>query len=277
MCMNVRRMRIFSPSHFHWCSRSTAEQPIIDHDEHGELLQQSTEPSIACPSHDNTDETDSTLSVDSTPAQTCWICLEPYHVGELVSWSSTVSCKHAFHPYCIETWLIRHEYCPICRRIYMLCDHNHNMVPKQELKVLRKVYKKRRQSTHFCIQDGLVIVDVSLTEKDSQQHVKVEANTMNEILPSRKKLDLDNQDAPTCAEEGRSEAFRMPMDSDGKESTLQQRSMTLSCRSALSVSTAGGISVPLSDVNASEEDKVILAAQSTETASTATPSVLSVV
>jgi hypothetical protein len=48
----------------------------------------------------------------------CVICLEPFQVGDVVSWSRfSESCHHVFHTDCIQPWLEdkRHDDCPSCR------------------------------------------------------------------------------------------------------------------------------------------------------------------
>jgi hypothetical protein len=48
----------------------------------------------------------------------CVICLEPFQVGDVVSWSRfSKTCHHVFHTDCIQPWLEdkRHDDCPSCR------------------------------------------------------------------------------------------------------------------------------------------------------------------
>lgn len=42
----------------------------------------------------------------------CVICLEEWEIGGVVK---EMSCKHKFHPNCIEKWLGIHGSCPVCR------------------------------------------------------------------------------------------------------------------------------------------------------------------
>ncbi|QHN98594.1 hypothetical protein HN51_033853 [Arachis hypogaea] len=43
----------------------------------------------------------------------CVICLEELREGETVK--MIPHCKHVFHPNCIDTWLLTHVTCPVCR------------------------------------------------------------------------------------------------------------------------------------------------------------------
>jgi len=62
----------------------------------------------------------STITDNDSNAHTCAICLDPFKVGDSVSWSRhLISCKHVFHNACISAWLTgRNDDCPCCRRNY---------------------------------------------------------------------------------------------------------------------------------------------------------------
>ena len=47
----------------------------------------------------------------------CVICLEPFRVGDRVTWSKEMECQHVFHKDCIVEWLQnpKHDDCPSCR------------------------------------------------------------------------------------------------------------------------------------------------------------------
>jgi hypothetical protein len=45
----------------------------------------------------------------------CIICLNEYHVGDLVAKSKKGRCVHQFHKNCIMLWLRNHDHCPLCR------------------------------------------------------------------------------------------------------------------------------------------------------------------
>lgn len=44
----------------------------------------------------------------------CSVCLQDFQAGETVR--SLPQCHHMFHLPCIDTWLLRHGSCPLCRR-----------------------------------------------------------------------------------------------------------------------------------------------------------------
>lgn len=69
----------------------------------------------------------SSHSIDSMDenANTCAICLESFHVGDVVAWSRILldpnepdACSHVFHKECLLSWLMHgptHDACPSCR------------------------------------------------------------------------------------------------------------------------------------------------------------------
>jgi len=38
----------------------------------------------------------------------CPVCMDPLKVGDVVSWSPSQNCEHAFHHECIKEWLLQH-------------------------------------------------------------------------------------------------------------------------------------------------------------------------
>ncbi|CAO3634949.1 unnamed protein product [Mucor hiemalis] len=54
------------------------------------------------------------------PIDECIICLEEYSEGEIIR---TLPCKHLFHSTCIQAWLNRKHFCPICK--YDVCNNRY--------------------------------------------------------------------------------------------------------------------------------------------------------
>jgi Ring finger domain len=58
--------------------------------------------------------------VESTHEPSCAICLDPFQMGDMVSYSSDVSlCHHEYHQICITEWLMKCYQCPVCRSNYI--------------------------------------------------------------------------------------------------------------------------------------------------------------
>lgn len=45
----------------------------------------------------------------------CSICLTPFRVGDELSWSRELKCRHVFHKECLVPWLMKNNECPFCR------------------------------------------------------------------------------------------------------------------------------------------------------------------
>lgn len=52
--------------------------------------------------------------VDVGRATECAVCLGAFDAAELLR--VLPACRHAFHAECIDTWLLAHSTCPVCRR-----------------------------------------------------------------------------------------------------------------------------------------------------------------
>eukprot|EP00934_Nitzschia_sp_Nitz4_P007991 Nitzschia sp. Nitz4//scaffold108_size72880//21399//22877//NITZ4_005810-RA/size72880-processed-gene-0.49-mRNA-1//-1//CDS//3329532654//7981//frame0 len=62
------------------------------------------------------------IDSDSIESPGCSICLEAFHVGDKVSWSTDSRCCHVFHHDCIREWLLRRIHCPCCRKVLLPVD-----------------------------------------------------------------------------------------------------------------------------------------------------------
>jgi hypothetical protein len=52
----------------------------------------------------------------TTTTITCPICLSDFQDKEQISHArNAILCRHVFHTTCLQTWLLKHESCPVCR------------------------------------------------------------------------------------------------------------------------------------------------------------------
>ncbi|XP_060189608.1 NEP1-interacting protein-like 1 [Lycium barbarum] len=63
-------------------------------------------PKVIISNDNNVDDTGERVS--------CSVCLQDFQLGETVR--CLPQCHHMFHLPCIDTWLLRHGSCPLCRR-----------------------------------------------------------------------------------------------------------------------------------------------------------------
>jgi hypothetical protein len=75
------------------------------------------------------DEQDATFLDEAEVSSSCVICLEPFRVGDDVTWSKEgTHCLHVFHHDCILQWLEnpKHNDCPSCRYQILQFDDNND-------------------------------------------------------------------------------------------------------------------------------------------------------
>ena len=60
----------------------------------------------------------------------CAICLDSFHVDDVIVWSSNIQCQHVFHEFCVIDYLVKvkknkGQPCPTCRQNFIdLIDMN---------------------------------------------------------------------------------------------------------------------------------------------------------
>lgn len=277
-------------------NNTTVKQPVMDHSQ-CQVLQKVVESDVDvdCPWDECDSGTHETISIDkndslsheSTQLQSCGVCFEVFQVNQLVSWSSTSDCEHVFHPQCIQKWLLRHEHCPICRRPYLIVDYTRQAIPTRQLKALRKKYKARRRYTYFCVQDGLMMKDISDAHESSERKVVKTVNVENCVASCHGLPEVVSEQMRLEHREDGDVTVIMESDEEGLV-VLDKEKLTLPFRQA-SLSTKDSaltcLNLPIShetsttdwnaDVDRSQVDSVILTKESTETVSTAASSVVS--
>ncbi|XP_073396637.1 RING-H2 finger protein ATL78 isoform X1 [Physcomitrium patens] len=79
--------------------RRRRQQPVDDHNDTEKGLQKSAIEALPL--------------FDSLGGKECVVCLSEFASGEKVRLLPI--CKHGFHPFCIEKWLLTRTTCPVCR------------------------------------------------------------------------------------------------------------------------------------------------------------------
>ncbi len=67
------------------------------------------------------DSKESDKTVEKSVTNMCAICLDEYHEGDTIVWSSNKNCIHAFHRECLTKYLVKVKQqdaypCPCCRQ-----------------------------------------------------------------------------------------------------------------------------------------------------------------
>ena len=88
----------------------------------------------------------------------CPICMEPFKVDDVVSWSPDLdgTCKHVFHHECIKEWMLQSGNCPCCRELILPIDEEGYPLDRPVLKELCRKRAKLAATSYYCIVDGLV-------------------------------------------------------------------------------------------------------------------------
>jgi len=75
----------------------------------------------------STASNDGKNNTETSVPNLCAICLEEYHEGETIVWSSNKNCPHAFHKHCLLSYFVtvkeKEDYpCPFCRQQFLFVD-----------------------------------------------------------------------------------------------------------------------------------------------------------
>ena len=140
---------------------------------------------------DETEDNDDNFQCDDDTVvtgskQECSICMEPFRVGDNISFSPTEGCHHVFHHDCLRQWLLRKTSCPCCRVIMLpidrqitteqrgeLDDNNESTQSKPAETKTRmnirntEVFRERlhkKCGTYCCVACGVVVLKPDLRE-----------------------------------------------------------------------------------------------------------------
>mmetsp|Transcript_6754 Transcript_6754/g.8743 ORF Transcript_6754/g.8743 Transcript_6754/m.8743 type:complete len:369 (-) Transcript_6754:101-1207(-) len=107
-------------------------------------------------------ETDNTeQSSEEGEEKECPICMEPYQIGDIVSWSPNVDvlCRHVFHHECIKEWMLQSGNCPCCRDLILPIDEEGFSLERSVLKELCQKRARLAATSYYCYEDGFVCFD----------------------------------------------------------------------------------------------------------------------
>ena len=100
----------------------------------------------------------------------CPICLEPISRNKKI-----LKCNHAFHKSCVNTWLQRHDTCPMCR-----CLINYI-----EGKIKRKKYKISVNNSEIVFENDkittvLYLVNIKLIKYNRWNTIRIYKRELND-------------------------------------------------------------------------------------------------
>ncbi|KAL7563963.1 hypothetical protein ACA910_017576 [Epithemia clementina (nom. ined.)] len=120
-------------------------------------------PVKAVSSFDSSDtvHTSSDSEAEEGEYKECPICMEPFSVDDIVSWSPNIdgTCKHVFHHECIKEWMLQSGNCPCCRELILPIDQEGHSLERPVLKELCKKRAKLAATSYYCLVDGFVCFD----------------------------------------------------------------------------------------------------------------------
>jgi len=147
----------------------------------------------------------------------CSICLEPFAVGEDISFSRNLThCRHVYHTECVTPWLIRNADCPICRAPFFTrhdtdlkiegCCSLRSCFGKGKAggteiddDTEEKILFEYRDGAKFCVEHGLIFPPgyVVLTRSDEELYgVARQRRMSNNITTNNNEdhfCDIENQ------------------------------------------------------------------------------------
>ncbi|KAL0910422.1 hypothetical protein M5K25_021403 [Dendrobium thyrsiflorum] len=85
--------------------------------------------------------------------QRCAICLSEYQEKDILR--VLPYCGHAFHVYCIDTWLRQHWTCPVCRISLRNSPDRRRKTPPAQNSSLRPLFRENFASESYHYQFGV--------------------------------------------------------------------------------------------------------------------------
>ncbi|XP_068235673.1 uncharacterized protein [Palaemon carinicauda] len=107
----------------------------------------------------------------------CAICIEPYQVSDTVR---ILPCRHQFHKYCVDPWLLEHRTCPMCKMDilkfygYVFSGSTETVLPMDEV-----VFEITLSDSEESVLQLDVAEDTSGVDVEAQDPLPVPLSTSN--------------------------------------------------------------------------------------------------
>mmetsp|Transcript_31790 Transcript_31790/g.46761 ORF Transcript_31790/g.46761 Transcript_31790/m.46761 type:complete len:137 (+) Transcript_31790:630-1040(+) len=125
--------------------------------------------------------------MDDETSCSCMICLEPYIIGEKVSYfkEAPPECRHVFHHECITEWLMRQNECPGCRTTYIVEDNHKEKSTSQQEQCDEEAFSNEEDEQNIDLEQG----DLPVQEKiETNQVLRIVDGLLSKTTTRRKGL-----------------------------------------------------------------------------------------
>ena len=130
--------------------------------------------------------------------ETCTVCFEPQHVGDL---GIKLPCGHCFHKDCVWPWLTQHSTCPVCR-LDLNQGKTTNMGRREEkmrAAHLNNLERRRRQHTQTVAESRK---RMQVIEQEEERRASLASSTSSKEGPKEENSGGERKKEEEEGEEG---------------------------------------------------------------------------